>query len=467
MAKADSPDTLGALRPEMLLSLSQQRGEPSWLAAQRESAGSLSAGLDLPSPLEEAWRRTDPQLFRWDGYRAATPPASRVDALEALPGRVRDALTLEAGTAGVVVNRNGGVLLSTLDETLRARGVVFCDLATAARDHGELLRKYRFQATLGAGENVFLAMNAALATGGLFLYLPRNVVVESPLCALDYVDHDGAAVFTHVVLVAEPGSAATVIQKCASPSGVRAYVNSAAEISVGDAASLRHVLEQDWSDTTREIGTTRARVGRDATYRSLVAAFGGETVKQFLECLLEAPGGAAEMLGVLFADGTQHVDYHTLQAHQAPHTASDLLYKVALEDQARSIFAGMIRVAPGAQKTNAFQSNRNMLLNRDARADSKPELEILANDLRCTHGSALSRIEEQHLFYLMARGLTRAQATHMIVEGFFAEALDRVPMENVRGLIEQRIAEKMGAEAPLGRVTALRALLDEVGGKRP
>jgi Fe-S cluster assembly protein SufD len=466
LANVVSVDTLGAVTPDAVRSLAQRRGEPSWLVSQRAADLARALSLGLPSPLEEAWRRTDPQAFRWDAYRLAAPADARVASVSALPGAVREALTLETGTAGVVVNRNGGGLLSVLDGDLRARGVVFCDLATAVREHEDLLRRHRFRTVLDAGESAFVAANAALATGGLFLYLPRSVVLEQPLCALEYVDEDGAAVFAHVLLIAEAGSAATVIHKSASPRGVRAYVNSATEIAVGDGAALRHIVEQDWSTATREIGTTRARVGRDATYRSLVAGFGGEIVKHFLECLLAEPGGAAEMLGVLFADGAQHVDYHTLQAHLAPHTTSDLLYKVALEDRARSIFAGMIRVAPGAQKTNAFQSNRNMLLSREAHADSKPELEILANDLRCTHGSALSRIEEQHLFYLMARGLTRAQATHMIVEGFFAEALDRVPMENVRGLIEQRIADKMGAEAPLGRVTALRALFDEVGGKR-
>jgi Fe-S cluster assembly protein SufD len=149
------------------------------------------------------------------------------------------------------------------------------------------------------------------------------------------------------------------------------------------------------------------------------------------------------MLGLYFGNGTQHVDFHTLQEHGAPHTTSDLLYKGAVKDTARAVFAGLIKVHPGAQKTNAFQSNRNLILSGGARSDSMPKLEILANDLRCTHGSATSRLNEEHIFYLMSRGLPRKQATFMIVEGFFADVFDRIPTERIRTYLQARIAEKM------------------------
>jgi Fe-S cluster assembly protein SufD len=166
-------------------------------------------------------------------------------------------------------------------------------------------------------------------------------------------------------------------------------------------------------------------------------------VKTNVESILAGPGATSEMLGLIFADGTQHYDVHTLQEHRAPHTMSDLLYKNAVKDQARSVFSGMIRVQHGAQKTNAFQANRNLILSEGAKADSIPNLEIMANDLRCTHGSATSRLNEEHLFYLMSRGLTRGQAVRMVVEGFFAELWDRVPLERFRQRLQQDIETRM------------------------
>jgi len=187
----------------------------------------------------------------------------------------------------------------------------------------------------------------------------------------------------------------------------------------------------------------RAHVGRDAALHSLVVGLGGEVVKTDVESILAGPGASSEMLGLVFGDGRQHYDIHTLQDHAAPHTFSDLLYKTAVSDRAVSSFIGMIRVHPGAQKTNAFQSNRNLILSAGARAISDPKLEIMANDLRCTHGSATSRLNEEHLFYLMSRGLPRDEAVRMVVEGFFAELLDRVPLEPLRERLRGDIATRM------------------------
>jgi Fe-S cluster assembly protein SufD len=187
----------------------------------------------------------------------------------------------------------------------------------------------------------------------------------------------------------------------------------------------------------------RAHLDRDATLASLVVALGGGLGKVDVESQLLGPGASSEMLGLYFGTNGQHIDFHTLQEHRAPHTTSDLLYKGAVKDTARSVFAGLIRVHQGAQKTNAFQANRNLILSEGARSDSIPKLEIMANDLRCTHGSATSRLNEEHIFYLMSRGLPRRRAVFMIVEGFFTDVLDRVPLDRVRAYLGARIAEKM------------------------
>jgi Fe-S cluster assembly protein SufD len=203
------------------------------------------------------------------------------------------------------------------------------------------------------------------------------------------------------------------------------------------------VTVQEWGRNVVEVGILRSMLARDATFHNLVVGFGGKVVKTNVESILAGPGATSEMLGLIFADGTQHYDVHTLQEHRAPHTMSDLLYKNAVKDQARSVFSGMIRVQHGAQKTNAFQANRNLILSEGAKADSIPNLEIMANDLRCTHGSATSRLNEEHLFYLMSRGLARGQAVRMVVEGFFAELWDRVPLERFRQRLQQDIETRM------------------------
>jgi Fe-S cluster assembly protein SufD len=388
---------------------------------------------------------------------------------EAQDGRLsreaQAALETEPARAGAIFNRNGAPALTSLDDSIRRRGVIFTDLRSAVSNHGDLVRAHLGR-TVRAEESKFAAQHAAFVSGGVFLYVPSGVEVDLPLLSAEWVDAERAAVFPHVLIVAEAGSRVTLVQRWLSAGKTTALVNAAAEVVCGDGAQVRYVSVQDFGPDVRELGTLRARIARDATLRSLVAGFGGRLSKIFVESNLSGPGGSSEMLGMFFADDAQHYDAHTLQEHLAPHTTSDLLYKNALRETARTVFAGMIRVHPGGQRTNAFQSNRNLLLSPDAKADSKPELEIMANDLRCTHGSAISRLEEQHLFYLQTRGLSREQAVHMIVEGFFAEVLDRLPLEGVRQAIEQRIAEKMGAQAPLGRVTALRGVLEEASRAR-
>ncbi len=440
---------------ETVQQLSAAWQEPEWLRRIREQAWGLCRSLPLPPPTHEAWRRTPPERLAPDGLRPVVQHTGGEVARQASEG------LREEGP--LLVLHNGAAAGPEGVARLRQAGVVFCDLRTAAREYAHLVEPHLFRSGLRPEENAFTAQHVAFATGGVFLYVPAGVEVDELLVAAEWVDGEGL-VAPHVLVVLEPRSRATLVHRRTGLG--RGLVNLGVELVVRDGAQLRYVQLQDLPREVREFGLVRARVGRDATVHSLVASFGASVEKLFVESLLDSPGGSSEMLGAFFADDAQHYDVHTLQEHQAPHTASDLLYKVALLGSARSVFAGLIRVHPGAQKTNAFQSNRNLLLSPDARADSKPELEIMANDLRCTHGSAVSRLEEQHLFYLQTRGLTRQQAVHMIVEGFFSEVLDRLPLERVRLWLEQKVAEKMGAQAPLGRVAALRGLLEEVAGSR-
>ncbi len=362
-----------------------------------------------------------------------------------LPAAVRLAVDRLGPRAGLLVQRNATTVSTELDPGLAARGVVFTDLHTAVRDHPDLVRPHLMQ-LVRAEEGKFQALHAAFWSGGTFVYVPAGVDLALPLLALSWIDVPDAGLFPHVLLVAEPGSRVTLISESGLGTGAgRALAVPVVEIVARDGAVVRHVMLQEWGREVWEIGAVRARIERDATLHSLLVGLGAEVVKTDVESILAGPGASSEMLGLVFGDGRQRYDIHTLQEHAAPHTLSDLLYKNAVKDKAVSSFIGMIRVHPGAQKTNAFQSNRNLILSEGSRAISDPKLEIMANDLRCTHGSATSRLNEEHLFYLMSRGLSREEAVRMVVEGFFAELLDRVPLAPLQDSLRREIAARMVA----------------------
>jgi len=293
-------------------------------------------------------------------------------------------------------------------------------------------------------ENRYRALHGALWSGGTFLYVPDGVEVDLPLVAGTWLSRDGLLYSPHTLVVAGERSRVTLVELSASAEApARTVVNHGIELIPKPGAQIRYVNLEEWGRNVWELGIVRTVVERDATVHSLMVAFGAGLLKTNVESRLVGPGATSEMLGVLFGDGTQHFDYHTLQEHAAPSTTSDLLYKGALKDKARSVFAGLIRANHGAQKTNAFQLNRNLVLSEGARADSMPKLEILANDLRCTHGASTSRLNEDQIFYLMSRALPRAAAVRMMVDGFFSEIFDRIPLDLVRERLSRAVERKM------------------------
>lgn len=440
MLNLTEPTVLGAVTADAIAARSRQMGEPDWVLDQRLAAWAAFQRLPHPAVTHaEEWRRTDVSDLDLTGIVLPGPrePASSPWHL----GTIAREATERAGLIG---HMDGWPAGASVENDLARAGVIFGDLAAAARQHPEVVREH-LCVIARPDEHRFRALHAALWTGGTFLHVPRGVEVARPLVTQTWLGTAGGAVFPHTLVVAEEHSKVTLVELFASiPTGPRALASRVVELILRQGAQVRYVAVQEWGQPTWEVGSlVRARLERDATLNGLVVSLGGGLVKVDVESHLVGPGASAEMLGLYFGTGRQHVDFHTLQAHHAPRTTSDLLFKGAVRDTARSVFAGLIRVEPGAQKTNAFQANRNLILSEGARADSIPKLEIMANDLRCTHGSAASRLNEEHIFYLMSRGLSRKQATFMIVEGFFADIFDRIPLERVRTYLQARAAEKM------------------------
>jgi Fe-S cluster assembly protein SufD len=374
--------------------------------------------LPLPTTKDEHWRFTDlagfdPDAWTVNGASEIAEPPSIID--------------LEA--AGVARVGEGGIRIERAPDGIRFEPL--------PEDH-ELLY------SLVGFDEKFAAHNAAMWRHGLLVHVPAGVELEQPLYARIANAIEGGALFWRLLIVAEPQSRFTLIEEYASSTPeLSGYSNSAVEIVVQDGAKVEYVSVQNLSRATWHFGSHHARVERDAELDWVTGGFGTAKGKVRIQNDLAGPGATSRVTGAYFADGTQHLDYDTFQEHMAPSTTSDFAFKGALRDTARTVWRGMIRVEEGAQKTNAYQENRNLLLSKTAHADSIPGLEIMANDVRCTHGATLGQVDRDQLFYLMTRGLSRSEAERLIVRGFFQDVLDRVELEPVRDALAAALESRI------------------------
>jgi Fe-S cluster assembly protein SufD len=408
-------------------------------AAQRRRALELFHSMPVPSQETEEWRYTDLSDFELDfaphtAGRTATTLDDVPDEILAAAGPVGD-------RAGLLIQHDSTTTIAHLDPAIH-EGVHFESIDSALHDHPELVEPY-LHTLVPADRTMFTALHAAFRTGGTFVLVPDDVKIELPIQALTYLDAEGAALFPHTLLVVGNGAEVTFIDRYVSPDLARAFSDAIVEIHVGDGAHVRYVSLQEWGTGVTHLGIQRATVGRDATLRTLHIGFGATLARAESETVLSAPGGFSEMLGVFFADGDQHFDHRTLQDHVAPNCTSDLLYKGALRERSRAVYSGWVHVRPDAQKTNAMQTSRNIVLSEHAKADAIPNLEIEANDVRCGHAASVGPVDEDAIFYLTTRGIPRAEAERLIVSGFFQEVLDRVAIEEIRTGAEQAIQDEL------------------------
>jgi Fe-S cluster assembly protein SufD len=372
----------------------------------REQAATRFAELPLPSTSDEHWRFTD--------LRGFDPVSNGHDRGQALAVAGTGTAMLDLDVAGrVVVTESGIEIVSAPD------GVTF-----------ELLPA-DYPSKLIPDDDKFALENLARWEHGLLVRVPKNVVLEKPLYV--QVTSNGGSLYWRMVVIAEEGSRFSLIEDLASASPETvAYTNAVVELFVQPAAKLEYVSLQNLSQETWHFARHKAWLERDSELDWVIGGFGSKRGKVWIENDLAGPGATSRVTGAYFADGDQHLDYDTFQEHIAPNTESDFAFKGALRERASAVWRGMIRVEENAQKTNAYQENRNLLLSDTAHADSIPGLEIMANDVRCTHGATLGKVSREELFYLMARGLSRAEAERLIVRGFFQDVLDRIELVPVR-----------------------------------
>lgn len=412
----------------------ETRQEPDWLTALRKKAWERFNELDWPGHGDEEWMRTDIRLFNLDKFQLA---GGQEEAL--LPALLSQGVEL----AGQCSSYNGICQTSELDDDLAAQGVRFGSLSQLVNEHSDLIQKYFYTKSLDPDFDRFSALNAAFWSSGTFLYVPKNVVIEKPLHSFTGIS-DGGADLSHTLVILEDGAEATLLAETASPSeDAGGFHCGAIELIVGDDAHLRYVNLQDWGQGVWHFGHQKALIGKDSTIQWTVGALGSRLSKINQHVGMVGEGANCQVNGVMFTENKQHLSYHTLQHHQAPHCTSDFLYKAALQDTSRTVWRGMIKVDEGAQKTDGYQRNDNLLLSTKARADSIPGLEIEADDVRCTHGSTSGKVDEELIFYATSRGFTRKEAIQMIVTGFFQQVFDRITIESVREALGLAIARRV------------------------
>ena len=410
------------------------------LASFRTSAWDAFKARSLPLTTDEAWRRTDLRFLPASDFKL--PKDGAFEDLPIVPDDLLKPLVGDQHGGQITLLPGGSQIF--LEEALAKKGVVFTDFRTAEKNHADLLAKLIGQ-IVKPEDGKFAALASALSQNGILLYVPKNMKVEYPLHSILWGPGVDLAHFSHLIVFVDDGASVTYVHEAASPDEIgHAMHAGVVEIHVGENANLRFVELQSWGRHVWNFSHERARVERGGNLDWIFGAVGSHLTKNFSDLDLVGEGAQGRMSGFYFTDGSQHLDHDTQQNHLAPHTTSDLLFKGALKGKSRSVWQGMIYVAPGAQKTDGYQANRNIVLSEDARADSIPGLEILADDVRCTHGATVGKLEQEPLFYLKSRGIPQVEAERLVVEGFFDPIMQRIPFEGVRERFQQAILQKMG-----------------------
>jgi len=385
--------------------------EPDWLSSRRDRAAVLTGELRLPTAKQKGWEFTDLSELDLDGF---APEPATVSGLEATGGE--------------------------------ADGPVVLPLAEAATSLPEVVRD-RLGSVVPT-EDPFVARNEARWRDGVLVYVPAGTRLEEPV-QVTVAGGDGDEVAWRTLIVLEEGAEAEVWERYESEG--EGLFNGVVEIVVGQAATLRYVCQQELSDRSWVFATQRAEVERDATLEWVSLGFGSARGKVRMETKLAGRGSSAKVTGAYAGDGTQHLDYDTTQEHAGEDTVSDLAFRGVLGDRATAVWRGMIRVDRGAQRTDAFQENRNLLLSPRAHADAIPGLEIEADDVRCTHAAAIAQVDPEQLYYLRAHGVDEAAGKRLVVDGFLGELVERAaegPIRDaLRAELERRLAELLDAES--------------------
>ncbi|MFP4259966.1 MAG: Fe-S cluster assembly protein SufD [Opitutales bacterium] len=416
--------------------------EPAWLAERRSVGMEQFNNLPMPTAKDELWRFASVGKLSINDYRPAdAPSAETLSALDA-----RSDLISERSGRSVYVD-DAPAAFEGISEELAAKGVIYLPLADAVEQHPALMEKYFLRESTELGSKKFFGLHAASARAGSILYVPKGVHIEAPFVNYYWTSGSRSAVFPHTLIVAEDNAYVSVVDIFFSETADNEALNiAAANLHAGAGANVFRKVVQDWNEKTTSFQLDTTVAGRDAQVKNVAVNIGAERARYEAQTRIEGPGADVKMYSLTVAEDRQEFDQRTYQIHNAPNAVSDLLYKNALLDNSRTIFSGLIKVAEAAQQTDAYQTNRNLLLDPTADANSMPGLEILANDVKCSHGATTGNVDEEELFYMMSRGIPKRTAMRLMVFGFFEEIIEQVASEELAENLRQLIHKKFDAK---------------------
>jgi len=417
--------------------------EPAWLADRRAAGLEQFKSLPMPTAKDEKWRFASVGRLNMVNFNPADAPAEHVaKQLDA-----RSKLVSERAGRSVYVDDTPAAFEGVSPE-LAARGVIYLPIAEALTQQPELMQKYFLQESTELGSQKFFGLHAASTRAGSVLYVPKGVAIEAPFVNYYWTSGARSAVFPHTLIVAEDNASVSIVDVFFSETlDNEALSIAVANIHAGAGANVFRKVVQDWNEKTVSFQLDTTVAGCDAQVKNVAVNIGAQRARYEAQTRIEGPGADVKMYSLTVAEESQEFDQRTCQIHNAPNSVSDLLYKNALLDNSRTIFSGLIKVAEGAQQTDAYQTNRNLLLDPTAEANALPGLEILANDVKCSHGATTGNVDEDEFFYMMSRGIPRRVAMQLMVFGFFEEVIEKVASdelaENLRQLIHKKFDAKL------------------------
>ena len=417
--------------------------EPSWLTERRAAGLDQFKTLPMPTARAEEWRFASVGKLSIDNFSpVAAPSSATLDALTERSNLVSDRAGLMVYVDDAPAN------FECINSELAKQGVIYLPISEAVEQHPDLMEKYFLQESTELGSQKFFGLHAATVKAGAVLYVPKGVEIEKPFVNYYWTSGHRAAVFPHTLIIAEDNSKASVVDIFFSETEENEALNiSVSNIHAGANAHVFRKVVQDWNEKTVsfQLDTTVADLG--AQVKNVAVNIGAQRARFENQTRIEGAGADVKMYSLTVAEERQEFDQRSYQTHNAPKAVSDLLYKNALLDNSRTIFSGLIKVAEGSQQTDAYQTNRNLLLDPSADANALPGLEILANDVRCSHGATTGNVDKEELFYMMQRGIPQRVAMQLMVFGFFEEVIEKIDseelVENLRQLIHQKFSGKI------------------------
>lgn len=413
---------------------------PQWLREHKQAAWEQFQTLPMPVRSDEKWRFTNLQKLSLKGFATPEEAPSASDEVKA---QAQEHARIVSEVAGSFTFVNGELTARTeISAQLQQQGVIWLPLEEAMLRHPELVQTRLFTEDTLLGAEKFRALHQAFVSAGAFLYVPKGVVIDAPFITCHFASGQGQMLFPHTLIIAEDNAQVHYLDLYGSLDEQASFTIGEGAVYTGTGAHVERQFVQNLSPASQCIQLEAAVASRDSRIKETAINLGCEYSRSQSHMRMTGPGADVQMYSLAVARYDQEFDQRTLQIHEAPNTTSDLLYKNALREKSRTIFSGLIKVAPDAQQTDAYQTNRNLLLSNEAEANSLPGLEIEANDVKCSHGATTAQIEPEELFYLYSRGIDKPTAYELLVFGFFEEVLGKLEHEELRQSVREMVKKQ-------------------------